>query len=645
MIMCLFSCSDVENSDIKPNDDIVSDIPDDSAPPSEEPIEETTQKIYCDFDLSKVNEGENVVINCKLDLEGKTISLPDNITLSYNNGSIVNGTLLFTATGKIDGRLLNLSLKLEGNAQLINNEFEFIPSLWEITEGEVDQTKALDNKNNIQTALNTVKKLQGNTFKIDKMNAFFEVGNYQNLDVFRSVDHAIKIPSDFNVIMSKENTFLKVFPNDSPNYALMAIFDSKNVTIDGGNLLGDRDKHAYTDNSPHEHGHCLQIRSGVNVLIKNCYFGYGSGDGIDINSIGFTFQPTYKPSNDIKILSNTFDTNRRNNISITDGNNIFIENNLLLNAGIHTVDSRGIDPGFGIDLESVRDRDSNGELIFFQRSEDIFIRNNTERGSRVGAITAAISYDVLIENNITEGAIGYSFGNGITITENKITAKENNGDGKSGIFAGKIGGDATVYNNIVSNNEINGYSVGITVHNRDTEITGNTISNFTTGLFLKKLKNVQFNDNILNSDQPSSKGIFVNLTSLDDVSFSNNKINVKGNSLVLSSVNSSSSYKFTFDLNEFKSVAPILISKTTGLLFKENTLNNGIQLFDSNDITFSNNDITSNNNHGIYLRNKNKDVAIKSNKIQVATSNFNCIEIQNSTNKIDLSIVENECKI
>ncbi len=617
---------------------------------SEEPVPvepDNTAVKDCDFDLSTIKENETVLIDCNLNLEGKTINLPKGVTLQFEKGEIKNGTLNFTESGKIDGQLLNSSIIIDGKAQLISNEFEFIPSKWGIVEGKTNQKTALNNKNNIQHAIDIVKKLNGNTFKIDKLNAFFEVGNHENLSVFRSVEHAIKIPSDFNLVMSKENTFLKVFPNNSPNYALIAVFDAKNITIDGGNLIGDRDDHIYVGNSPHEHGHCLQIRSGVNIIVKNSHFSYGSGDGIDINSIGFTFEPGYKPSNNINIFSNTFDTNRRNNISITDGNNITIEDNLLLNAGINTGKSKGIDPGFGIDLESVRDRNSNGELVFFQRSEDIFIRNNIERGSRVGAITAAISYDVVIEDNITENAIGYSFGNGITIKNNKITAKDNNGDGKSGIFAGKIGGDATVYNNIVSNNEINGYSVGITVFNRDTKITDNIINDFKTGLFLKDLKNVTFTNNILNSKQSESKGIFVNLTSLNNVSFSKNKINVTGNAFNLSSVNNmanQSAYEFIIEENEFSSNSSILINKTTGLFLSNNIINTNIQLFNSNNISFSSNKITSLNNHGVFLRQTNKNIQINNNNIYVNQENYDCIKIQDSTDEKEISKQNNSCK-
>src|SRR5688572_505946 len=58
----------------------------------------------CDFSLENAEIGETIIIDCIMDLGGKTISLPSDVTLEYDGGDILNGTLNFN-NGKIDGKL------------------------------------------------------------------------------------------------------------------------------------------------------------------------------------------------------------------------------------------------------------------------------------------------------------------------------------------------------------------------------------------------------------------------------------------------------------------------------------------------------------------------------------------------------------
>lgn len=79
----------------------------------------------CDFHLSNISENEEIIIDCILNLEGKTVTLPKGVTLAFGKGDIKNSTLKFSDIGKIDGRLLNASLTIEGAAKLIDPIFKF----------------------------------------------------------------------------------------------------------------------------------------------------------------------------------------------------------------------------------------------------------------------------------------------------------------------------------------------------------------------------------------------------------------------------------------------------------------------------------------------------------------------------------------
>ncbi|MGB3776359.1 MAG: hypothetical protein WA951_13965, partial [Leeuwenhoekiella sp.] len=128
----------------------------------------------CSFNLADLKANTEKVVSCLIDLQGETISLNENITLIYDGGDIVNGTLIFT-DGKIDGRLLNQSLQVNGDASLTEPTFKFDPSRWDLTEGRTTFRNAFHNRLRIEELMTMVKQMNGNTFEIDAFDAYFEV--------------------------------------------------------------------------------------------------------------------------------------------------------------------------------------------------------------------------------------------------------------------------------------------------------------------------------------------------------------------------------------------------------------------------------------------------------------------------------------
>src|SRR5690606_28703542 len=141
---------------------------------------------------------------CRMDLKGQTVNLPAGVTLTYTGGEIINGTLNFSSQGIIDGNLLNKDLEIEGDVKLINPIFQYYPNRWDMVQGDVDMQRAKDNSLGIQFVVDLVHTLNGSTFEIDKLDAFFYgKGGY---------NYNIVMPSNFHLKMT-DQTHLRAFPS------------------------------------------------------------------------------------------------------------------------------------------------------------------------------------------------------------------------------------------------------------------------------------------------------------------------------------------------------------------------------------------------------------------------------------------------
>ncbi|MCX2679169.1 right-handed parallel beta-helix repeat-containing protein [Galbibacter sp. EGI 63066] len=488
----------------------------------------------CDFTLDNVTSNSTVVIDCQMDLEGKTVNLPADVNFEFEGGEIINGTLNFSG-GIIDGRLLNYQLTIEGNATLKSTTFFFDPSRWDIVQGETTSEVALSNNKKLEDLINLSKKMGATTFEMDDFDAYFEISKVtsttSNQNFYPSVE-AINVPSDFNLKMS-ENTHLRAYPNGVERYALLAVRNESNVTISGGNLHGERDKHDYSSGGPHAWGHVLELHGAVGVTVSNVAMSMGAGDGLKIHSLNHNYEANYIPSNDIVVTDCTFDSNRRNNVSITDGYNIIIENSTFLNAGIDTPNSTGVAPRFALDIEAYRTRDSNGEFIFYEKVSDVIIRNNTEEGSVKGGFLVAIGDNVTIENNKVSSGIGYLLATGVKIQNNEIT-----GNGTGNAITGGRSDTETTYNNEISGNVIRGFGTGITLYSKETKIYDNEIINAQNGIFIpNKVNDMEIYNNTITSDLSGSHGVFAHIASADDVTIYNNEIDTDGYGISFVNVN------------------------------------------------------------------------------------------------------------
>lgn len=631
LVICLtilfVACSNESFEEIVP-DAVENPDPDPDPDPDPEPDPDLVTD-PCDFDISSIKANTTTVINCQLDLQGKSVDLPANVNFDFDGGLIINGTLNFSG-GYIDGRIMNSDLELKGDVQLKDPIFKFIPSRWKnIVQGRVSTDVALSNNANFEGLINQTKALGATTFEVDQFDAYFEVATVTSTTTnqnFYPSREAINVPSDFTLRMT-DNTNLRVQPNSRKNYVLLAVRDASNVRVEGGNLIGDRLEH--DDNSqpgPHAFGFVLMIHGGSNVDLVGVRTILGTGDGIDVNSIGFTFEAGYIPSNNIRITNCIMDSNRRNNMSITDGFNIVVDGCQFLNAGIDMPGSPGMAPGVAMDVEAFRGKDDAGNFILYERAYDLTFRNNFEKGSKFGSFVVAIGEDVTIENNTTEDGIAIGAGHGIKIIGNTLIAAADDNIG-AGITTGHPNSTDT-YDNVIANNRIIGHNIGIAAYQRDMKIYGNVIEDFGVGIQPKDIRNFEIYDNTLTSDRDASIAIFGNLTTMDNVTFRNNNVvRVARESVKMVAVNENAgqeSFKTTFSDNDF--TGSTTISRTSGVDFMENRTKKGIILVNAKNIDITGNTIESTGQDGITIQQGCSNLNIGNNNITVIGTNLDCID-------------------
>lgn len=182
-------------------------------------------------------------------------------------------------------------------------------------DGRADDTAA------IQKAISEVSRAGGGTVLIPEGTYMIDTGD------------RIRMRSNVTVKMD-EDTVLEAIPNALKQYDMFYFANIENAHLIGGNLIGDRDSHLSTKG---EWGNGVRIVGSKNVVIENVSIKDFWGDGIYIGE-------SKEKSEDIIIYSVIADNNRRQGITIVDGDGIKIINSVFMN-------TNGAKPASGIAIE------------------------------------------------------------------------------------------------------------------------------------------------------------------------------------------------------------------------------------------------------------------------------------------------------
>lgn len=282
--------------------------------------------------------GNDYVVNKKIDLRGETLILPQGGVLRFGkNGCLVNGTIKGNNT------------RIEGAKKGIFEGVR-ITGEWQVKKICSDYFRDC-HKDDV---LKEVFALSSANFTNE---IIIRLGNYW---VTATADNkfALMLPSNTTL---KNEGIIRMRGNNLISYAVLATSGQK-VKIEGGTYYGERNLHSGTTG---EWGHGIRITEGAsNVVVKNVRVldCWGDGIAVDGNKVN------------INVLIENFDiTNcRRQGISVIYAKDCVIRNGIITNI-------QGTEPHLAIDIEP----NSNGFC------ENVTIENvsiDSEKG--IGVFTA-----------------------------------------------------------------------------------------------------------------------------------------------------------------------------------------------------------------------------------------------------------------
>ncbi len=238
----------------------------------------------------------------------------------------------------------------------------------------------------------------------------FEKGTYliqcvwQNR--FKAPTDGILVPSGLTLDLGDSEFMIE--PNSYPEYSIFGIVGQSDVTILGGTLVGDKDRHVYgpSRHSPtHEFGFGICVSASSNVLIQGVTIRGMTGDGIILEG-------SYKPmaeggivSSRVRILGCNISDCRRQGISVIGAVDSEIAHNRISFI-------KGTNPQFGIDVETEMDY-----LV-----DNLEIHHNVIAGCAGGAISCHSGSNYQAYNNACRGSILAVKSSNVKIQDNLIEA-------------------------------------------------------------------------------------------------------------------------------------------------------------------------------------------------------------------------------
>ena len=191
-----------------------------------------------------------------------------------------------------------------------------------IGDGEADDTRA------IQNAIDSSESvyIPSGTYKVSFKD---NIGDMYNPAIIVPSNRHIRMASDAKIICN--GVSLK-------RYSIFKIVDVENVTIEGGEIVGERTKHKGVEG---EWGMGIYLLYARNINIKNMTIRNCWGDGICIGTID---NDPERICRNITIDNVICDNNRRQGISVCGIDGFHLTNSKLMN-------TKGTAPEAGIDFE------------------------------------------------------------------------------------------------------------------------------------------------------------------------------------------------------------------------------------------------------------------------------------------------------
>lgn len=299
------------------------------------------------LEQSMINSPNTIyIIQYDFNLQGESITIPENCTLDFQGGSFSNGKIVGNDTVINGLKVTNINFKGTFNVDSINAS-----------------NLNYDNDNRLLDNLLALANGGSYTFiNIDKdLNIDVSENSYVDVNGFLQ-GRDFLVPS--NVSINIKNT-INVLPNECSLYSVFYCKDVRNITFKGGGkIIGDVEEHS---GELGQWGHGIALRGSSNVYIENLHINNFWGDGISVDS------SVNSRSSNVRIKDVILQNNRRQGISLEGVINILVDNCLIEGTGSIKYNN----PGAAIDVEPWR----AGEI-----AEDVIIRNCIEKNNKRGFI-------------------------------------------------------------------------------------------------------------------------------------------------------------------------------------------------------------------------------------------------------------------
>lgn len=235
---------------------------------------------------------------------------------------------------------------------------------------------------------------------------------------------------------------LVAIPTSSSRSYVVKVWGVSDVEVTGGQIIGERVKHR---GSTGEWGMGVDVRSADNVYLHDFKVSDCWGDGVYLGANGSAGHAV--PSTDVTINRIVSNNNRRQGLSITVVDRVFVYNSTFSN-------TNGAAPQAGIDIEPMTQGNS----------KNVRIEKTTMTG------------------NVGNGLELHEFVSGLVVKSS--TLKRNNGFGVLSVGAA----NGWIAANLITENGLDG--VGMTSTTHDMKITGNTITYNSTRWFTANHKSI-----------------------------------------------------------------------------------------------------------------------------------------------------------
>lgn len=262
-----------------------------------------------------------------------------------------------------------------------------------------------------------------------------------------------------------KNTILKCDVSSCYNGHVISVSECNNLTIKGGKIDGNRENHIYTRwntttqtiANTHENFFNIIIMDSQNIIVEDMSTVMAVGDSLMVS--GKTLDTVY-------IKNCVISDSRRNNISFTDGKNVFVKDCKIMNAGSNLISSTGVAPRFGMDIEGYKDGGANDEF-----PKNVVVDNCIFTNNRNASLSNFNGDNVIVVNSRFDKEVSFAYGSRMMISNNIFS-----GDG-TGYAINSIGNatHAVTEKNIAQGNLITNYNTAFSCRSNDMTIRNNTV--------------------------------------------------------------------------------------------------------------------------------------------------------------------------